>query len=437
MSSSIQPAHSPYIQEINRLSTLIPDIPLEAIIKQDALRLGVKFTEDSLRVASGYKPKDYFIFSFDLVTLEDLKEKGDHLLYAPEEVRFFGGELELKPTIFSVRLNPESPYQIEIESGKLILTCDGVMLAEAEYHPVPAFYGSPLSSGKTISQIAPVLEWGYLIYLTVFRLCQYWGRDEECQFCDINENYRQQRRAGREYTGVKQLNDILEALDLIDQKDTVSKAITITGGSVTTRLTGKNELDFYLQYAKAIRERFNDRWIIKTVVEAFEKSDCQRLKEEGGVDIYHPNYEVWDRRLFQLLCPGKERYVGWEEWMNRIVESADVFGPENVIPNFVGGVEMARPDGYREVDEAIASTAAGLDFFMSRAILPRFTTWCREPLAHLGDQAPPPLEYYVKLLRIWRDTMERYQLPSPPGYGKPGLGNAVFSVSAFMDVIRT
>ncbi len=424
------------IKELNRLHLEFPDLPLEAIIKQDVLRLGVRFSKDSLRVASGYKPKDYFIFSFDMATLGDLKQEGEHFLHAPEEVRFSGGDLELKPTIFSVRLNPQSPYQVEISSGKLVLACDDTVLAEVEFHPVPSFYDSTLKSGKTISQISPVLEWGYLVYLTVFRLCQYWGRDEECQFCDINENYRQQRKAGREYTGVKSVEDIIEALDQIYQKDKVSKAITITGGSVTSQLTGKNEVNFYLQYAKAIREKFNDRWIIKTVVEAFKQEDCKRLKQEGGVDIYHPNYEIWDKRLFGILCPGKERYVGRDEWMKRIVDSADVFGPQNVIPNFVAGVEMAQPDGYKNIDDAVQSTREGLDYFMSRSILPRFTTWCSEPLAHLGKQKIPPLEYYAKLLIAWRETMEKYQLPSPPGYGEPGLGKAVFSVSAFMDVIR-
>lgn len=433
---AFQDSDSKYLKEIDRLNREIPDIPLEAVIKQDVLRLGVRFSKDSLCVASGYKPKDYFIFSFDLATLEDLKQEGEHLLRAPEEVRFFGGDLDLKPSIFSVRLNPESPYLVELVSGNLVLSCDGTVLAEVDFHPVPDFYNSTLKSGKTISQIAPVLEWGYLVYLTVFRLCQYWGRDEECQFCDINENYRQQRKAGREYTGVKQMDDILEALGHIHEKDSVSKAVTITGGSVTSQLTGKNEVDFYLQYARAIKEKFKDRWIVKTVVEAFKQDDCRRLKEEGGVDIYHPNYEIWDERLFKVLCPGKQRYVGWEEWMKRIVDSAEVFGPQNVIPNFVAGVELAQPDGYKNIDAAVESTRQGLDYFMSRSILPRFTTWCLEPLAHLGRQSAPPLEYYVKLLKAWRDTMEKYQLPSPPGYGEPGLGKAVFSVSAFMDVIR-
>ena len=424
-------------QEVYRLSQEYTDIPVEAIIKQDILRLGVRFSRDSCLVTSGYKPKDYFIFSFDLATLDELKEQGDHFLRAPEEVRFYGGELDLKPTVFSVRLNPSSPYLIERDDdGKLVISCEGNRFARSEFHPVPLYYDSILPGGRKIAEIAPVIEWGYLIYLTVFRLCQYWGKDEECHFCDINENYRQQKKAGREYTGVKDLEDILEALEYIYEKDQVSKAITITGGSITGQLSGKKEIDFYLDYASAIRERFGDRWIIKTVVEAFEKEECRKLRDEGGVDIYHPNYEIWDEKLFKKFCPGKERFVGREQWMRRIVDSADVFEPQNVIPNFVAGVEMAQSEGYVDLHEAIESTRQGLEFFMSRSILPRFTTWCREPLAYLKEQLPPPLEYYVKLLRTWRDTMEKYDLPLPPGYGEPGLGKAIFSVSAFMDVIR-
>ena len=52
------------------------------------------------------------------------------------------------------------------------------------------------------------------------------------------------------------------------------------------------------------------------------------------------------------------------------------------------------------------------------------------------DQGPAPLEYHAGLLRLWRDTHRRHRLPVPPGYGDPGPGRAVFSVSAFMDVLE-
>ena len=51
------------------------------------------------------------------------------------------------------------------------------------------------------------------------------------------------------------------------------------------------------------------------------------------------------------------------------------------------------------------------------------------------DQGPAPLRYHVGLLRLWRDTLLEHKLPAPPGYGEPGAGRAVFSVSAFMDAV--
>jgi hypothetical protein len=162
----------------------------------------------------------------------------------------------------------------------------------------------------------------------------------------------------------------------------------------------------------------------------------QRYKDYG-ITIYHPNYEVWDDNLFKLICPGKERYVGRAEWHRRILEAGEVFGPRYVIPNFVAGVEMARPFGFTEVEDAIASTREGLEFFMSRGITPRFTTWCPEPATPLGRDNPEgaPLEYHVRLLETYRDVLEGNGLQPPPGYGEPGAGNAVFSVSSFMDVL--
>ncbi len=120
---------------------------------------------------------------------------------------------------------------------------------------MPAHYHERLPDGKRAAEIAPVIEWGYLIYLTVFRICQYFGEKEECQFCDINHNYREQIAAGRPYTGVKEVEDILAALEFLAATDR-AKAYTVTGGSITSKLAGKTEVEFYTQYVEAIERRF-------------------------------------------------------------------------------------------------------------------------------------------------------------------------------------
>jgi hypothetical protein len=414
-------------------------IPPEAVLKEDLLRTGIAFEDSALtdNLDGDVKPKSYFIFSFDQKPLASLGEAAKRR--PPEEIALTGGPYALRRTIVSVRVNPTSPYRAARgEDGALRLSLEGRTIADIGLPPMPEYYRHTLSNGKTVMETAPTIQWGYLIYLTVLRLCQYFGAKEECGFCDINHNWRQHKREGRPYTGVKPVADVLEALALIDRYDNerASKAYTLTGGSVTSTIDGLAEADFYGRYARAIEERFPGRWIGKVVAQALPRADVQRYKDYG-ISIYHPNYEVWDRRLFELISPGKQRYVGREEWHRRIFDAAEVFGARFVIPNFVAGVEMAKPFGFGTVDEAIASTTEGLAYFMSRGITPRFTTWCPEPATPLGRDNPDgaPLEYHIRLLEAYRETLERYGLKPPPGYGVAGAGNAVFSVSSFMDTL--
>jgi hypothetical protein len=424
---------------VESLMERYPHVPREAVLKEDLLRTGMAFDTSALsdNLDGEVKPKSYFIFSFDQRPLAELGEAARRR--PPEELALTGGPFALRRTIVSVRVNPRSPYRVHRrEDGALELTLDGSPIAGVGLPPMPEYYRHALANGKTVMETAPTIQWGYLIYLTVLRLCQYFGAKEECAFCDINHNWRQHKREGRPYTGVKPVADVLEALALIDRYDAAgtSKAYTLTGGSVTSTVDGLAEADFYGRYAQAIEERFPGRWLGKVVAQALPRADVQRYKDYG-IAIYHPNYEVWDRRLFELISPGKQRYVGREEWHRRILDAAEVFGPRFVIPNFVAGVELARPYGFGTIDEAIASTTEGLDYFMARGITPRFTTWCPEPTTPLGRANPDgaPLEYHVRLLEAYRDALGRHGLKPPPGYGVAGAGNAVFSVSSFMDTL--
>jgi hypothetical protein len=424
---------------VESLMERFPAVPREAVLKEDLLRTGIAFAGSALseNLDGAVKPKSYFIFSFDQQPLANLGEAARRR--PPEEIALTGGPYELRRTIVSVRVNPASPYLVaRDDEGRLGLELEGRPVADVALPPMPEYYRHALANGKTVMETAPTIQWGYLIYLTVLRLCQYFGAKEECGFCDINHNWRQHKQAGRPYTGVKPVADVLEALAIIDELDTAraSRAYTLTGGSITSRVDGLEEADFYGRYAEAIEQRFPGRWTGKVVAQALPRGAVQRYRDYG-IKIYHPNYEVWDARLFRLVCPGKERYVGREEWHRRILDAAEVFGPRHVIPNFVAGIETAKPHGFETIDQAIASTVEGLHWFMSRGVTPRFTTWCPEPTTPLGRDNPDgaPLEYHVRLLEAYRETLERHGLQPPPGYGQAGAGNAVFSVSSFMDVL--
>ena len=50
------------------------------------------------------------------------------------------------------------------------------------------------------------------------------------------------------------------------------------------------------------------------VVQALPADDLRRIRD-AGIRIYHPNYEIWDAKRFEQICPGKARYIGRDAWL--------------------------------------------------------------------------------------------------------------------------
>src|SRR5437764_3604356 len=102
-----------------------PDIPPEAVLKEDLLRTGMAFDESALtdNLDGDVKPKSYFIFSFDQKPLAELGEAAKRR--PPEEIALRGGPYDLARTIVSVRVNPDSPYRITAVDGELRLALEG------------------------------------------------------------------------------------------------------------------------------------------------------------------------------------------------------------------------------------------------------------------------------------------------------------------------
>src|SRR6059058_5071685 len=109
---------------VESLIARYPDIPPEAVLKEDLLRTGMAFDEAALtdNLDGDVKPKSYFIFSFDQKPLAQLGEAAKRR--PPEEIALTGGPYELRRTIVSVRVNPDSPYRIgrRDDAGELRLS---------------------------------------------------------------------------------------------------------------------------------------------------------------------------------------------------------------------------------------------------------------------------------------------------------------------------
>ncbi len=328
---------------------------------------------------------------------------------------------------------------VDASDDRLVLKANGITIATVKYPPMPKYYSKTFEDGTKYSDIVPLVTGGAKAFATVHRVCQFWGKKLECRFCDINENVRQRREHGfaipKAYKPINQVVDVMEEI-FLKEKDTVAgwpSAYTVSGGTILAEVANKKEGEFYLEYVMAIKDRIGNSWpcVLQTI--AKDKETCKKYRQ-AGVDVHDANIEVWDKDLFRVICPGKDKYVGRDEWIRRVLESVDVFGIGNVTPNFVPGVEMAQPYGFKDVASAVKSTTEGLEYLMSHGVIPRFNQWCIEPRSGLAGNQPPPLEYFIRMDHAWCETWTKYDLPPIRSLGSVGPGRSCWVNSGMLDM---
>ncbi|MBM4188863.1 MAG: hypothetical protein FJ206_16280 [Gemmatimonadetes bacterium] len=417
-----------------------PGVPAEAILKEDLLRLGMTFTDAAMEAAKGCRTQAYYLFSYNISAHGDMK-KGVSTA-APEDIVFRGGPHGLKRTSVRVVLNAASPYVVDMVGGVPHITEHGVPIAEAVYPSKPAYYGTTFADGMRYEQVVPLLYDSYA-FITTFRACHYWGDKEECRFCDINYNLRELRKLTGDHVTADAIKDLPKVVDVLEamsrEPDPAKRMITIimTGGSIVRPVRGgpDNATDFNLPYVEAIRERIGRRVPIVMITESQPMENVRRFRD-AGVTSHNANLEVWDKRLFQWMAPGKEKYIGYDLWVKRLVDAVAVMGEGGVSPNMVSGVEMAQPVGFSTVKEAVASAREGFEFLMSNGVIPHLDTWCVEPGTTLAGHPPIPLDFLIQADLAWYETWRKYKLPPFAGYGPMGAGPgiAIYGNTASVDL---
>ncbi len=427
------------LEEIEELMSKYPDVPVEVMFKEDILRLGFDYTDAALEAAKDALKKTYRIFATDEVEFGKMK-KEEHLR-APAGINITGGSYHLRPTKMETRIALASPYKVDVINGKLVICADGKPFADVEYPSNVKYISKTFSTGEKWSDIAAIGTWKHTIHFTVHKVCQRWDDNGQCLYCDINAFVNERKKAGK-YSLSSVVLDLEKVAEVVkstllgeDKEEGENRFLNIgiSGGTITKELNGLNDTEFYLQYVKAIRKAVGNRLPLSLTIVAKSEKDLKRL-HDAGVNVIRNNIEVWDKRLFDIMCPGKNRTVGRDEWIRRVIKAVDFFGEGNVQPYFVTGVEMAQPYGFKDVDSAVKSTSEGLDYLMSRGVTPRFMTWCIEPGSALANHPPIPLEYYVAIDRSWYRTWKKYLLPYCTTNGPMGPGQAIFHNSAFYDV---
>ena len=382
------------------------NIPKPIIIKADMVRLGSTYSEVALEEARKIKDirfKSYGIFSFDISETVLLKDMMPAQIYLED-----GSEDGI---YVQFRLAHESPYLIDFMDGKFVVKWNGEWVANVDHFCKQGKFANRAFSDGTPYEACVFSGADDMLFVVANKHCDYFSKGLECQFCDLTHQAAAQKKGGEAMVLRKQADRVAEVLD-VGLHEKRYRHIIITGGTLLSTYQDMSGLEWYANLLDTIRKKIRVWYPACIQIEALDDEGWKRI-HDTGVPTIQPNIEVWDKRLFEIICPGKAKTVGYDEWIKRVINAVKYWGPGNVNPNFVTGVEMAQPFGFKKWEDAVKSTLSGYDFLMSNGVVPRQgDMWCREPKSKLAGQPAPPLEYYLEIGLGYLELTKKYNFPA-------------------------
>lgn len=367
-----------------------PDIPKFILLNIDASLRGVKYTKKVVERAKEVKAQ------FGHVEEEN---RPSILLRDGTPFAGGGGRANSSP-------DGGNPYTVDIVDDKITILDGEEPIEEGEFLPEPEFYGKKTSNGTPMEKVAQSIDEDALVFHP-YGYCHFWDTGEGCRYCSIP-------------IGRVKSHDGKVQTDLQDCYETTREALKELGRWQLFHLSsgsdpgGKtpydNEVNRVINIIKAIGRNFKTPFPVRLVSSAFSEEQQIKLAESGAAIGYEPHLEVWDEKLFKWICPGKAKWLGRDYWINSTLKAVEIFGEGKVNTQFVGGVELAQPYGFKTIDEALKSTLEGTEFFAKHGVSTSANIYHvgKNSVFYAQKQKSPGIEYHVRLARGLHDIRKTY-----------------------------
>ncbi len=311
------------------------------------------------------------------------------------------------------RWDRRSRYSLRHERGKHYLTEKEHELFPVEFLERPEYYNLHTADGTPRSRVATYQREGAII-VVYSNECALKQESRDCLYCNINAT----KDAYAEAQGIfwkhpKQIGETAAAA----YKEG-AKHITITGGFIPER----REVDYYVDVAEAIREHtglndFNGTGVIGAPLDL---GVIDKYKEVGYRTIAM-NIEIWDKNIFQSICPGKVTHCGgWDHWVKALEYAVNVFGWGRVRSNIVAGIEPKQ------------STLEGVEYLTSKGVIAYAGAWCPNPGSALeGHRTPEPAWHFdmaKKITALLRNAGFTYEQLYDASAGPDGLWHDFYRI---------
>lgn len=237
----------------------------------------------------------------------------------------------------------KSPYELIQRDAKTFIKM-GDESVKVNIIPKPDFYKLKTTTGIHLSKIGS-MHGGY-VAITPNTRCEFFNMNIECRYCAGNFNASGNKGA---------LYTVEEVLETVEAAHKEGKA-EIVYLSIGFSQDPDGGIEFLKPYIKAIKKHFNTL----VAVEALPPKDNHFIDETYavGADSVLYNIEIFDEKLFKDICPGRDRLIGRDRYMNALKYAAKVFPNGTVATHLIVGLEP------------IESTIKGIDFLTGIGVIP-------------------------------------------------------------------
>jgi hypothetical protein len=370
-----------------------PDVSPFVILKIDTQRRGVTYTEKALNsldpaVHDFREVKDETTGKVTRVPSSLLLRDGTSLM---------GGK----------NRGSGANYVIDYVDGKLWVTDGGEFIEEAEFWAKPDFYDKVTSKGTPMRNIASARP--QRINFDPYRYCHFWDNGHGCKYCSRGGNYYKNRKTARIKLDPQEASEVLR--EALKQKGRYTSVHFSAGSMLSGKEVFDDEIENYLEFLQAMGENFDaPRFPSQMTSSSFNERQLEIIYKNTTLATYTTDLEVLNEEKFNWICPGKAEFVGYREWKRRLIAAVDIFGKGNVCTGTVGGVELAKPEGFKTEDEALESNFAEAEDIAGYGVGVVYIVWGIGPGSAFSNQTGPSLEYYVRLAKGYHEIHQKYGL---------------------------
>jgi hypothetical protein len=377
-----------------------PNVSPFVILKTDLLRRGAELTDAA---QSAINPDKDAILTRGMY--------GDNLTQRPNGLTLRDGTTVVGSAGAELRTDFNGgvePYTIDIVDGKTVVTDQGKVVEDVFFWPKPDYYDKLTKNGKPMWQV--LVARPQRMDINIYQYCDFWNEPGGgCKFCSIAAAYNMTKEHKTKFVDIEDIADAVEAA--VSQLGGFRMVQFCAGSLLSGNELLDDEIDQYIKLLQRLEKIFNGKKVMTQLIStAYNERQLRRLRNETFLASYTADIEILNEEIFNWVCPGKAKHIGYKGWRDSLFKAVEIFGPNAVNTGIVSGAELAEQNGFKTEEEALEPYLAESEYFINHGVGIAQTVFHTTPGSYFKNQKVASLDYLVSYAEGLDALQRKYRL---------------------------